>query len=131
MNSISIKEHLQLAIIGCATVAAKYEEVQQWSVLEYAKYCYSEHVHVLRAEKDVLRTLNFEITGPHSISFIQRYTQYFKINLNRLAKKICEAAIYDYNTCHTKPSEIAVVCVCLAAALEKVEIPEKLYKIIK
>ncbi|EJD75428.1 hypothetical protein LOAG_17422 [Loa loa] len=121
------KKEIQLISLGCAVVAAKYEEIYPPEISEYLNSCGNTKQEILRAEIKVLHILNFDLRYPRAIQFIRRLTEHYDLSVHTLAKAISEIASYDYNTCCLKPSIIAAVSVFIAAALEGVEFPDKLH----
>lgn len=120
------KKQLQLIALGCAVVAAKYEEIYPPDISEYLASCDSTKQEIHHAEMDVLSTVNFELNYPRTIQFIRRLTEHYDLSVHTLAKAISDVATYDYNTCHLLPSVNAAVAVYVAAYLEGIEFPEKL-----
>uniref|UniRef100_A0A0R3S3Y5 Cyclin N-terminal domain-containing protein n=1 Tax=Elaeophora elaphi TaxID=1147741 RepID=A0A0R3S3Y5_9BILA len=121
------KKDMQLISLGCAIVAAKYEEIYPPEIPEYVNSCGNTKQEIMRAEINVLYLLNFDLRYPRAIQFIRRLTEHYDLSVHTLAKAISEIASYDYNTCYMKPSVIAAIAVFIAAALEEVEFPDKLH----
>ncbi|KAL3985589.1 Cyclin N-terminal domain family protein [Acanthocheilonema viteae] len=123
------KKEMQLISLGCAVVAAKYEEIYPPEISEYLNSCGNTKQEIVRAEINVLHLLNFDLRYPRAIQFIRRLTEHYDLSVHTLAKAISEIASYDYNTCYMKPSVIAALAVFIAAALEGVEFPDKLHRL--
>ncbi|VIO99523.1 Cyclin, N-terminal domain containing protein [Brugia malayi] len=123
------KREIQLISLGCAVVAAKYEEIYPPEISEYLSSCDNTKQEIVRAEINVLHLLNFDLKYPRAIQFIRRLTEHYDLSVHTLAKVISEIASYDYNTCCMKPSVIAAISVFIAAALEGVEFPDKLHRL--
>ncbi|VDM21359.1 unnamed protein product [Wuchereria bancrofti] len=123
------KREIQLISLGCAVIAAKYEEIYPPEISEYLSSCDNTKQEIVRAEINVLHLLNFDLRYPRAIQFIRRLTEHYDLSVHTLAKVISEIASYDYNTCCMKPSVIAAISVFIAAALEGVEFPDKLHRL--
>ncbi|VDM96492.1 unnamed protein product [Thelazia callipaeda] len=123
------KRQLQPMILGCAVVAGKFEEIYPPDISEYLNYCDSAKKDVLDSEIVVLRLLDYDLKYPRAIQFIRRLTEHYDLNVHTIAKTISDIGLYDYGTCHLKPSVNAAVSVYMAAALENVVFPEKLHKL--
>uniref|UniRef100_A0A915PY73 Cyclin N-terminal domain-containing protein n=1 Tax=Setaria digitata TaxID=48799 RepID=A0A915PY73_9BILA len=123
------KKEIQLISLGCAIVAAKYEEIYPPEITEYLSSCDNTKQEIMRAEINVLRLLNFDLRYPRSIQFIRRLTEHYDLSVHTLAKAISDIASYDYSTCCMKPSVIAAIAVYIAATLEGIEFPDKLHRL--
>jgi len=74
------KKHLaktQLHLLGVATllISSKYEEIYPPTLQDFLTVSENKFTKqtVLKMEKDILTTLNFEITAPTALDFLRRY----------------------------------------------------------
>ena len=67
----------QLHLLGVSTllIAAKYEEIYPPSLCDFITVSENKFTKqmVLQMEKDILMTLNFDLTAPSAYRFLQRY----------------------------------------------------------
>ncbi|VDK47981.1 unnamed protein product [Anisakis simplex] len=125
------KSNLQLIGITCMSIASKYEEVYAPEMQDYVyitENSYSKHDIVLM-EMKILSKIGVDLGRPHVIQFLRRISCYFDAVLHSMAKYICENAVFDYTTCHLKPSFIAAISLWLASRLEDRELPDDIFAI--
>ena len=76
MSRKRIKKN-QLHLLGVSTllIAAKYEEIYPPSLCDFITVSENKFTKqmVLQMEKDILMTLNFDLTAPSAYRFLQRY----------------------------------------------------------
>ena len=123
METVS-KEKLQLVGVTCMLIASKYEEIYAPIVNDFVyitdnAYTKSE---ILRMERKIISTLNFDLQITSSFRFVERFAWVLEAEplfLN-LSKYFLELALLDYSMVATKPSLLAASALYLALKMAKV-----------
>ena len=121
------KKHLQLLGAASLLVAAKYEEIYPPLVRDFLRvmeFTYKQR-DLLRMESDVLAVLNFEVTTPSTLAFLQRYAQVAAAptQVCELAEFLIELALVESHMLQFRPSALAEGALCTALeALDLVEL---------
>ncbi|KRY47599.1 G2/mitotic-specific cyclin-B2, partial [Trichinella britovi] len=103
------RDHLQL--VGCAALltATKFEDLCFLDVNNLSRctdYTYSVE-EIFAMEREILCSLNFEITRPHSILFLRRFAKASEtctLLEYTIAKYFLDVAVMDYYALHFNPS---------------------------
>jgi len=112
------RSKFQLVGVACMLVACKYEEMYLPSVSDFAYMCDGAYTaeDILRMERIVLSTLQFEFAKPLSAHFLRRFSKAGGADslTHTMAKYFLELALYDYNLVHCNPSVIAAASLYIA-----------------
>ena len=117
------REYYQLLGTTCMFIASKYEEIYPPNIKEFIKVTANSYTkeQLLKMEYKVLSTLEFNITYPSYLRFLEVYNYY--INMDDMdffrCKFFVELALLDYKLCHFPPSLIAAVCLILNLKIKK------------
>ncbi|KRZ23997.1 G2/mitotic-specific cyclin-B2 [Trichinella pseudospiralis] len=114
----------KLQLVGCAALlcATKFEDLCSLDVDNLSRctdYSYSTE-EIFAMERELLCTLNFEITRPHSILFLRRFakaSEQCTLLEYTIAKYFLDVAVLDYYALHFNPSMIAAASLYLALLL--------------
>jgi len=118
------RESLQLVGVTAIFLASKYEEMylnMDISDLAYISDGSCTKKQILNMECAILKSLNFNMGRPMSISFLRRYSKVGNVTPEQhtLSKYLLELALIEYNICHIYPSLQAAAACCLSMALLK------------
>ncbi|XP_061886391.1 G2/mitotic-specific cyclin-B2 isoform X1 [Entelurus aequoreus] len=115
------RRKLQLVGVTAMLVACKYEEMYAPEVGDFAYITDNAFTkaQILEMEKQVLKTLNFQLGRPLPLHFLRRASKVSNADTARhtLAKYLMELTLIDYDMVHYHPSEIAAASLCLAQLL--------------
>ena len=112
------RHRLQLVGVGALLIAAKFEELGAPAIadLEYvsAKACTRDDI--LRIEKIILMTLDFDLSHPSPLHFLRRFSKAARScpKTHTLSKYLIELTMPDYRFLHYRPSNIAAAAVYLS-----------------
>ncbi|KAK7600976.1 hypothetical protein V9T40_008417 [Parthenolecanium corni] len=112
------RKHMQLVGIASLFLASKYEEITVPAVedLVYISAATFKESDLYEMEREIFRTIGFDISRPISLSFLRRYSKaaMARSDQHTHAKYFLELALVEYSLCHIKPSLIAAAALCLA-----------------
>lgn len=112
------RQHMQLVGIAALFLASKYEEITVPAVedLVYISAATFKDSDLYEMEREIFRTIRFDISRPISLSFLRRYSKAATAQSDQhtYAKYFLELALIEYSLCHIKPSLIAAAALCLA-----------------
>jgi len=105
------KKKLQLVGVTAMFIASKYEELFPPEIQDFVYITddtYQKY-QILEMEKEMVRTLDFNLGKPLPTHFLRRFSKAAKASdVNHvLAKYLIELASVDYSTAHYKPSEVS------------------------
>lgn len=105
------RKYLQLLGITALLIAGKYEENNAPKIFELIFMTDNAYTHddVIKMESDIVSILNFNLSYPTSIRFLEIFQN--KLKLDEKDYKKCqyfiELFLLDYQSCHYKPSIVA------------------------
>lgn len=109
---------LQLAGVAALVLAAKYEEIYPPETREFIALARRPMMkeEVFRAEAQMLRRLNFELSGCSVLPFLGRLLKVLEASecVNSLALYYSELQLLDYRMLKHLPSTVAAACSYLA-----------------
>ncbi|OLY83693.1 G2/mitotic-specific cyclin-4 [Smittium mucronatum] len=110
----TVKMHkLQLVGAVCLLLAAKYEEIQFPSVSEIVYMTENAYTsdEVTKAERYILRMLNFDLGWPGPMSFLRRISKAddYDISTRTLSKYLLEVTLMDEHFINVPPSKLAAI----------------------
>ena len=116
--SKATKENLQLIGITSMLIACKYEEIYFPEIKDFIYMTddtYSKD-EVLQMEYEILKKLEFNITNPSSLRFLEIYNFYLKLDnkIYFLAKYFLELSLVNYKQIKFLPSIIATSAIYLS-----------------
>ncbi|XP_069701166.1 G2/mitotic-specific cyclin-B-like [Periplaneta americana] len=119
------RKKLQLVGVGSMFVACKYEEMFSPEVGDFVYICDNAYTkeEILSMEKNIIRTLNFNLSRPLPIHFLRRYSKaaHAQSVNHAMAKYILELSLIDYELCHISPSLISAASLYLGLWLYNTE----------
>lgn len=93
------RQELQLLGVACLMITGKYEEIYPPVLKDYVAVCDNAYKRedVLRMEADILATLQFNLTQPSSLYFLQLMQQKLQIEARPLSfvQYVLESALLD------------------------------------
>lgn len=108
---------IQLIGVSSLFIAAKIEEVFCPSIgnFSYITDAYSEE-EILRAERHILKVLNFKVAYPNPMNFLRRISKAdnYDISTRTLGKYLLEIGLFDQRLLKYRPSELAGAAMFLA-----------------
>ena len=116
--SKATKENLQLIGITSMLIACKYEEIYFPEIKDFIYMTddtYSKN-EVLQMEYEILKKLEFNITNPSSLRFLEIYDFYLKLDnkIYFLAKYFLELSLVNYKQIKFLPSIVATSAIYLS-----------------
>uniref|UniRef100_A0A182JXI2 Uncharacterized protein n=1 Tax=Anopheles christyi TaxID=43041 RepID=A0A182JXI2_9DIPT len=104
-------EVLQLVGIAGMLIASKYDERLPPTVDDFVYFCDGayDRTDLLKMERTVFRTIEFDLGFPLSYRFLRRYARVNRIPMMTLtlARYILETGLMDYNTVLVRDSKLA------------------------
>ncbi|XP_065887687.1 G2/mitotic-specific cyclin-B3-like [Dysidea avara] len=117
------REYLQLVGATSMLIASKFEEISPPLVDDFIYLCDDAYKHdeMLQWERDILKTLNYDINYPVAYRFLRRLAKAANINLetHTLARYICESTLQEYQFIGVRPSQIAAGAMYLTIRMRK------------
>ena len=125
------RSDFQLLGLGCLYIACKFQEVyypQLKDCVEETDGAYTKE-DLLRIEKDILKTNNYNLLPPSPEDFYNIISKYFGFNEKQyyLGKYFMESSLIDYNMIKYSPSVIAVSCSYIVMKFFGISNYKKLY----
>ena len=114
----------QLHILGVTSllISTKYEEIYPPELKDLLTVSENKFTkaEVLKMERDILLTLQFDLTSPSAYRFLQRYRKLSSIVANEdkvffFAQYLQEISLLDASLLKYNPSELAAACLILSA----------------
>jgi cyclin B len=127
------KENLQLIGITSMLIACKYEEIYFPEIKDFiymTDNTYSKD-EVLKMEYDILKKLEFNITNPSSLKFLEIYNYYLKLDnkIYYLVKYFLELSLLNYKQIKYSPSIISTSAIYLAKKQEVLFVENELWNV--
>lgn len=125
------RKQLQLCGCACLWIASKYHEIYSPEIDDFvfiSDNSFSEQ-QMVAMEISILREVNFVLTVPTLLNYIQRYsrisTHYLKKEremkiISHLISYCAEHCVLNYKLCRRRPSELGAVCFVFACLATKV-----------
>jgi cyclin B len=125
------RSDLQLLGLGCLYIACKFQEVYYPQIKDFVEEtdgAYNKD-DLLRIEKDILKTNNYNLLPPSQDDFFNIISKYFGFNEKQyyLGKFFMENSLIDYNMIKFSPSVIAVSCSYIVMKFFGISNYKKLY----
>ena len=125
------RSDFQLLGLGCMYISCKYHEIFYpilKDCVEITDGAYTKD-DLLRIEKDILKTINYNIIPPSQEDFYNLIAKAFEFGEKEinLGKFFMENSLIDYNMIKYPPSVIAVSCCYIVMKFFKIENYKKLY----
>lgn len=125
------RSDFQLLGLGCLYISCKFYEIyypQLKECVEATDGAYSKE-DLLNIEKDILKTINYNLLSPSQDDFYNILSKYFGFNEKQyfLGKYFMENSLIDYNMIKYSPSVIAVSCIYIVMKFFKISNYKKLY----
>jgi hypothetical protein len=118
------RNKLQLVGITAMLIAAKYEEIYVPEVKEFAHLSADAYVkdEVLRMERVILSTLDFNVTVTTVFPFLRRYLKCGTCNAQTqfISYYLSELAIMEYDSLKYTPSTLACAAIYLANKMDAI-----------
>jgi len=126
LNQVPVsRQKLQLVGVGAMLIAAKYEEIYPPEVkeFEYVTDKAYNKAEILDMEGKILGCLNFNLTTPSSLKFLERYAMLAQTDekMLNMAKYLLELALVEYKMLKYSPSNIACSAIYLINKINKRE----------
>ena len=117
------KKDLQCLGITALHIAGKYEEIyppELKQILRVTDNAVSKD-QVLQLEFAILQTLDFNVTFPSILRFMERYARIAQVHerTQMLAQYLCDNCLLDCTLMKEQPSKLAAVCLYAAMRLSK------------
>lgn len=115
------KGELQLVGVASMLVASKYEEMYAPDIHDFeyiTDNAYSKK-QILKMEAKILIAANFDLSRPHSLTFLRWYSKEMKfgVRMHHMAKYLIEMAFLDCSLSPIPPSRIACAATYIASKL--------------
>ncbi|CAD7090302.1 unnamed protein product [Hermetia illucens] len=127
MQTVVSKDKLQLLGATALFIACKYDERTPPLVEDFLYICDGAYTHneIIKTEKDLLRTVNFDLSIPLSYRFLRRYARCAKIQMQTLtlARYILEMSLMDYSVITLRDSHLASAALFMALRMTGVDNP--------
>ncbi|XP_052903426.1 G2/mitotic-specific cyclin-B3 isoform X2 [Anopheles moucheti] len=111
-------EVLQLVGIASMLIASKYDERLPPTVDDFVYFCDGayDRADLLKMERTVFRTIEYDLGYPLSYRFLRRYARVNRIPMMTLtlARYILETGLIDYNTVVVRDSKLACAALFIA-----------------
>jgi len=126
MKTVS-KKKLQLVGVTSMLIASKYEEIFTPEVNDFvyvsADSCSKDDI--IKMEKMILTTLQFNVNSPSPIHFLRRFSKAAELDrtAHNFSKYLTELSLLDINMLRFKPSIIAASAVLLSRRI--LQLPSK------
>ena len=113
--TIIMRSKLQLLGIASLFIACKYEEVYYpkiSSLIKITNNAYKDE-DLLKMEKEVLNTIEFNVCAPTAVQFYQIISKFFNFNEEQyyLGEFFLENSLIDYDMISFSPSILALSCI--------------------
>jgi hypothetical protein len=113
------KQKLQLVGVTSLLIASKYQEIYPPELRDFVHVCDRAYTReeILEMEGDMLKTLQFNLTVPSSLTFLERFSRLANLDKKSLffTQYIIELALCDYMMLKYSPSVIAWGAIQLSA----------------
>ena len=125
------RSDFQLLGLGCLYIASKFQEIyypQLKDCVEETDGAYTKE-DLLKIEKDILKTTNYNLLPPSQEDFYNIISKYFGFNEKQyyFGKYFMENSLIDYNMLKYSPSVIAVSCSYIVMKFFNISNYHKLY----
>lgn len=130
------RNKLQLVGVAALFIASKYEEIYPPELKDFVYItdkAYSK-ADILQMEKEILVELNFDITHPSTLRFLEIYLQLLNISLDLenlcFTKFLLELFLVEYKTIKYSPCLIAAATIYYTLKIKKHYVSEEVYMIL-
>ena len=128
-----MRSNLQLLGITSLFIACKYEEVYYpkiYSLIKIINNSYKKE-DLLKMEKEVLNTIQFDLCIPTAIQFYKIISKFFNFNEKKyyLGKFFLENSLIDYDMISFSPSILALSCIYIVMKFFGLKNYKYLYRI--
>ena len=125
------RSDFQILGLGCLYIASKFQEIyypQLKDCVEETDGAYTKE-DLLKIEKDILKTTNYNLLPPSQEDFYNIISKYFGFNEKQyyFGKYFMENSLIDYNMLKYSPSVIAVSCSYIVMKFFNISNYHKLY----
>jgi len=121
------KQKLQLVGIASLMIASKYQEIYPPELRDFVQISDKAYTRdeILEMEGNMLRTLQFNLTVPTSLTFLERFSRLANLDKKSLffSQYIIELALCDYMMLKYSPSVIAWGAVQLTGKVFRNKVP--------
>jgi len=123
-----LRKDYQLLGVSCMMIAAKYEEIYPPQVGNFAYITDNayDRDQILACERDVLTCLDFNLTFPTSLRFLERYAKLTKCNsrIFYLSRYFLELSLIEVYSNKWNPAKLATAALFVAYKIEKEHMPQ-------
>lgn len=121
-NNLTVgRSNLQLVGTAALFIAYKYEEMYVPEISDFEFICDNTYKknQILKMEKNILLSLDFNLGKPLSIHFLRRYSKIARVQMQHhdLSKYLLELALLEHDMCHIRPSIQAAAACCLSLSI--------------
>ncbi|XP_042424097.1 cyclin-A3-1-like isoform X2 [Zingiber officinale] len=124
LNAIT-RQRLQLLGASCLLIASKYEEITPLPVNNFCDFTDNAYTikEVVEMEREILKSLRFELGNPTAITFLRQFMQAFQqdgkvhhsnLQIEFMASYLAELSLMDYDCVQFLPSLVAASAIFLA-----------------
>ncbi len=117
------KKSLQLLGISALHIAGKYEEIYPPELKHLIRVTDNAITkeQVIQTEHDILRTLEFELTFPSALRFLERYARIAQVSEKTLtlANYFIDTSLLDCTLVKEKPSKVAAMAIYAAQKIQR------------
>eukprot|EP01095_Lingulamoeba_sp_RSL-Kostka_P000491 TRINITY_DN10781_c0_g1_i1.p1 TRINITY_DN10781_c0_g1~~TRINITY_DN10781_c0_g1_i1.p1 ORF type:complete len:344 (-),score=110.85 TRINITY_DN10781_c0_g1_i1:52-1083(-) len=119
------RSKLQLVAVGTILIAAKYEELWAPHVKDLRYTCdYAfKKVEILKMERILLNTIDFNLGYPCALHFLRRFSKagHSDSITHTLSKYFCELSLTNYDMLNYLPSQIGAAAVYLSRRMRNIK----------
>ena len=119
------RKYLQLVGVCALMIASKYEEIYPPLLKDFIYITDKAYTaeQLLKMEIDMLGTLQFGVTVPSALRFLERWAKLVALEERNvfLGKYLVELALVEYHMIKYKPSVVALAAVYLAMKIAKAD----------
>lgn len=123
------RNYLQLVGVCALMIACKYEEIYPPQVNDFIYIMDKAYTadQLLKMEIDMLGTLQFAVTVPSALRFLERWGKIVALDEKNsfLSKYLAELALVEYHMLRFKPSVIALAAVYLSMKIGKADMGKR------
>mmetsp|Transcript_28877 Transcript_28877/g.51463 ORF Transcript_28877/g.51463 Transcript_28877/m.51463 type:complete len:321 (+) Transcript_28877:23-985(+) len=117
------RHRLQLVGVSAMLVACKYEEIYSPEVRDFVYITDRAYTHeeILAMERNILATLNYDITAPSAFRFLERFGNLAGLDEQSqlLSQYLCELSLVEYKMLRYAPSLLAAASIYLTLKIAR------------